>query len=76
MTYRGHVQNGVVVIDEAVALPEGAEVQLELIGDKAQPLEAIPTLYEQLAPFVGAAKGLPPDLAANHDFYLHGGRNK
>jgi hypothetical protein len=76
MTYRGHVHNGVVVIDEAVALPEGAEVQLELIGDKTEPLETIPTLYEQLAPFVGAAKGLPPDLAANHDFYLHSGRNQ
>jgi hypothetical protein len=31
MTFRGHVRNGVVVFDEAPALPEGAAVLVELI---------------------------------------------
>ena len=30
MACRGHVKNGVVVLDEASALPEGAEVMVEL----------------------------------------------
>ena len=32
-----------------------------------------PTLYERLKPVIGIAKGLPPDLARNHDHYLYGG---
>jgi hypothetical protein len=67
MTCRGHVQNGVVVLDEAVVLPEGATVQVALIDQAKKSEETVPTLYEQLAPLVGAAKGLPPDLARNHD---------
>jgi hypothetical protein len=72
MTCRGHVQNGVVVLDEAIVLPEGAAVQVALIDHERTDDSAAPTLYEQLAPLVGAAKGLPPDLASNHDLYLHG----
>ncbi len=30
MVYRGHVANGVIQLDEPVALPEGAEVRVEL----------------------------------------------
>jgi hypothetical protein len=29
MSYRGHIENGVVVFDEPAALPEGAEVRVE-----------------------------------------------
>ena len=73
MVYRGHVEKGRVVVDDPVELPEGATVQLEILSrdDKGLPTEP-PTLYDQLAPLVGAAKSLPPDLAKNHDFYLHG----
>ena len=31
-----------------------------------------PTLYERLKPFIGKAKGLPPDASINHDHYLYG----
>lgn len=72
MTYRGHVQNGMVVFEEPVVLPEGASVQVDLIGDEKDANEPGATLYEQLASLAGAAKGLPPDLASNHDSYLHG----
>ena len=74
MTYRGHVKNGVVVLDERVKLPEGAEVKVDLLAASADgPVdEEIPTLYERLKPFIGKAHGLPPDAAANLDHYLYG----
>jgi hypothetical protein len=30
MTYKGHIKNGTVVLDQPVALPEGAEVNVDL----------------------------------------------
>ena len=74
MTYTGHVKNGVVVLDDKVTLPEGAEVTVNLrdSGDDGAAQDVTPTLYERLKPVIGAAKGLPPDLAENHDHYLHG----
>ncbi len=74
MVYDGHVEKGVVVVDDPVTLPDGARVKVEVLspggGDSLG--GSGPTLYDQLAPFIGAAKGLPPDLASNHDHYLHG----
>jgi len=67
MTYRGHVENGVIVLDGTATLPEGAQVRVEL-ADKARR----PTLAEKLAPFVGCLDGLPSDFAENHDHYLYG----
>ena len=74
MTYRGHVKEGVVVLDEAAQLPEGAQVRIDIVEkpDTNAPGEDIPSLYDRLAPVIGKAKGLPPDLARNHDHYLHG----
>lgn len=69
MTYQGHVQNGVVLLDGDVRLPEGAKVCVEVAK---QDEDEGPTLYEQLKPIIGIAKGLPPDMAKNHDHYLHG----
>lgn len=72
MSYRGHVQNGAVVLDDVVVLPEGAPVQVDLIADSQESDEAGPTLYERLKPVIGTAKGLPPDAALNVDHYLYG----
>ncbi len=73
MTYRGHVENGSVVFDPPVALPEGVEVEVSIVAhDGAMPEEEVPTLYEQLKDIIGIADGLPSDLARNHDHYLHG----
>ena len=70
MAYRGHIENGAVVLDEAVDAPEGTEVSVSVLEETAQaPTE---TLYDRLKPFIGKASGLPPDLAQNHDYYLHG----
>jgi hypothetical protein len=56
-----------VVLDEEVELPDGAPVQVELLDT-----DAGSTLGERLMKFAGKAEGLPPDLARNHDHYLHG----
>lgn len=68
MTYRGRVRNGGVVLDEPVQLPEGAEVEVRVLSEEAQE----PTVGDMLMKFAGKAKGLPPDLARNHDHYLYG----
>jgi predicted DNA-binding antitoxin AbrB/MazE fold protein len=68
MMYRGHVEKGVVVLDEPVSLPEGAEVEVQVAPAQAQE----PTLGEKLMKYAGKAKGLPADLARNHDHYLYG----
>jgi hypothetical protein len=69
MTYRGHIKGGVVVLDEPVDLPEGTEVRIEPAIPDEKDLES---LREGLLKFAGIAKGLPSDLAKNHDHYLHG----
>jgi hypothetical protein len=74
MTYRGHVKNGVVVLDDAVSLPEGIRVGVELLEDAPVSPEPdhIPSLYERLKPLIGKAEGLPPDASVNLDHYLYG----
>ncbi len=72
MTYRGHVENGVVVLDESVTMPEGAAVQVDFLGESKESEETGTTLLERLKPVVGAARGLPPDAALNVDHYLYG----
>jgi len=69
MTYRGHIENGAVILDDPVDIPEGTTVSVAVMEDT---IPAEKTLYERLSPFIGKATGLPPDLAQNHDHYLHG----
>lgn len=66
MVYHGHVENGVVVLDEPAKLPEGAEVRVELADEGDGP-----TLADKLRDVIGIGEG-PPDLAENHDHYAHG----
>jgi hypothetical protein len=67
MTLQGHVKNGTIVFDPPVVLPEGAAVQVEVVT--APPRR---TLAERLKNVVGIASDLPPDMADQHDHYLHG----
>jgi len=67
MSYRGHIENGAVVLDEPAPLAEGARVRVE----PEEPEREL-TLAERLKDVVGILKGLPPDLAAQHDHYIHG----
>jgi hypothetical protein len=70
MTFRGYVQNGVVVFDEAQAPPEGAQVEVSLVLPKPQSGDE--SLREMLLRFAGSIDGLPSDMAEQHDYYIHG----
>lgn len=74
MTYRGHVENGAIRLYDAPPLPEGVELEVRLLAESSAEAadEEIPSLYDRLKDVVGKAEGLPPDLAENHDHYLHG----
>lgn len=74
MVYRGHVENGVIRLEDAPTLPEGVEVEVRLLAEESsqEGEEKTPSLYERLKDVVGKAEGLPSDLAENHDYYLHG----
>jgi hypothetical protein len=74
MVYRGRVENGVIRLDGVTVLPEGAEVEVCVLAASSSEAgeETVPSLYERLKDVAGKAEGLPPDLAENHDHYLHG----
>jgi hypothetical protein len=74
MVLDGHVEKGVVVFDQAVALPEGLPVRVEVPEDlpgKSSEGQG-ETAGQRLLKFAGKAVGLPPDAARNHDHYLYG----
>ncbi|UCC30190.1 MAG: hypothetical protein JSU86_18570 [Phycisphaerales bacterium] len=70
MTYRGRIINGVVVLDGAVSLSEGTIVRVEPIDQPKSDGDG--SVYERIARIAGKVKGLPSDLARQHDHYLHG----
>ena len=74
MTVEGHIENGHVVLDGPLVLPEGTKVTVAVqpIHDESKSEEEFPSLFERLKSVAGKAKGLPTDLAINHDHYLHG----
>jgi hypothetical protein len=63
-----------VRLDDAPVLPDGVLVEVRLLAEDSscEAGEEVPSLYERLKDVVGKAEGLPPDLAENHDHYLHG----
>ncbi len=71
MTCRGHIKNGMIVLDETVDLPEGAEVQIFVSPDQEETNGEQP-LEEMLMRYAGVLNNLPPDMARNHDHYAHG----
>jgi hypothetical protein len=75
MVYRGHVKNGVVVLEPPIVLPEGAEVCVEIVPAEGEtPLldGQAQTLGQKLTKYAGRAVALPDDAALNHDHYLYG----
>lgn len=71
MKYKGHIQNGVIVLDEPINLPEGAIVSFEVaMMETVEDDQEIPTLADRLASVIGKAEGLPADWSENHDVYL------
>lgn len=73
MAYMGHVENGAIVLDEPVALPDGVAVRIELaLMSPGVDEDSGPSLTERFAEVLGKARSLPEDAAENHDRYLYG----
>ena len=74
MTYRGKFSRGTVVLPPGADIPEGADVEVTPVPPPPNGGEQkeVPTLAERFKDFIGVCKGLPPDLAENHDHYLYG----
>jgi hypothetical protein len=72
MTYRGHVKNGVVVLDEPMKLPEGAEVRVDTVDLSEQDQKDFESLRAGLLKVSGAVKDMPNDMSKNHDHFAHG----
>lgn len=75
MTFQGKVKSGVVVVAEDVVLPEGADVVVML--PEGEPIQSgEPSIWTKLSDLGRWAEDLPTDLptdlAAQHDYYLHG----
>lgn len=78
MTYSGTVQNGIIVLNGGVVLPEGSDVQIVLQTEQSAP--AAPSsegsIWADLARLGREVESLPCDLpedfAENHDHYLYG----
>lgn len=73
MTFTAHSDGKVLVPDEPVQLPPGARyrVSLEVVAEEAK--DEVHPLRELARKFGGKLRGdYPPDLARNHDHYLHG----
>ena len=73
MTYRGRVQNGRVVLDEDVDLPDGTKVTVSILGKESTIDEQkTPSMYDRWKPLIGIAKHLPPDASTKIDEVLYG----
>jgi hypothetical protein len=75
MVYRGQVRNGRIELDEAVGLPDGATVTVEVEDNGSQGGlrgDVLEPLGKKLMRHAGTAEGLPPDAARNLDHYLYG----
>jgi hypothetical protein len=71
MTYQGHVENGSVVLDDDVTLPEGARVEVR-VAEPGPVLDTAEPLGRRLLRHAGTAVDLPADASVNHDHYLYG----
>ena len=64
MVIRGHFQNGVVVPDEPINVPEGTTVKIEVIKcDQPQTLPRVGGMWKGQVKIAEDFDVLPPDLA-------------
>jgi hypothetical protein len=68
MVYRGHIENGAVVLDEPAGLAEGTHVEVRVV---VQPSGAQPLMRHWLD-FSGAIDDLPADASQRVDEILYG----
>ena len=72
MVCTGRVKNGVVVLDGDAVIPDGTKVRVEPMAEDDQ----YQSLRRGLLSLAGIVKGMPPDMARDHDHYLHGAPRK
>jgi len=77
MKYAGTVKDGVVILEISTALSNGTRVNVEPVtpppGSTQEEHDIqLPSVGERLRRFAGIMKGMPSDMAENHDHYLHG----
>ena len=74
MVLLGKVSNGTVVLPPNSPLAEGTEVEVRPlpVGNRNALTEAVTDLTDELVRLAAQTRGLPADLAAQHDHYLHG----
>lgn len=60
MTYRGHIRNGAVVLDEPVRTPGGSQVLIHSVQSPAQSTFATAPLADLLRDVPGQRNPLPP----------------
>ena len=73
MTYKGHVENGAIVLDDPVTLPDGVAVKIEFAVElPGADEDSGPSFTERFAEVLGKARSLPEDAAENHNHYLYG----
>jgi len=67
MSYKGTVKNGVVVLPPEAKLPDGVEVEIIPVTKSEAD-----DFTEMLVSVARNVRGLPRDLAEQHDHYLYG----
>ncbi len=84
MTYRGRVQNGVVVPEAGAVLPEGAEVRIDVQGTPSATSEPLgsdssdsprSSMYQTYQNILGVIQDLPADASERVDEFLYGPPN-
>lgn len=70
MTIQGTLNQGVIVLDQPLSLPEGTRVDVVVTPAPVDSTEQ-PTFLDLLA-FAGCMPDMPADFAAQHDHYIHG----
>ncbi|MBI5771967.1 MAG: hypothetical protein HZA93_29610 [Verrucomicrobia bacterium] len=74
MVLLGKVSNGTVILPPNSRLAEGTEVEVRPRPslDSIALSGAVADLTDELVSLAAQTRGLPADLAAQHDHYLHG----
>jgi hypothetical protein len=69
MVYRGHVENGTVIVDDAATLPDGVRVEIRVVSTQgaANAAEGRPWLR-----FSGIVDDLPANASQQIDQVLYG----
>ena len=81
MVVRGRVKNGVIVLDDAVSLPEGARVEVVVRSQPGQAGETMSSVeHERVKELLDRIAAMPiegsdePFSGADHDRILYGRR--